>query len=180
MYVNTDAVADSLNEMNIVYFISQSTIISMLLNLIPHAEFFNGDNFTIKFIVTDFQEPSNTSNCLISSYLLSLEILFCWYELHFAIISVIHFLQFTMLCLHCMRFSVHFTSKCPAVLLSWHSLMIFSSLHCDNFTQNVAAKSFVKTFSAFCHRISWCIFLTPSWSDFWLNVSASPFSLSFL
>ena len=134
MYINTDAVADSLNKMNIIYFVSQFTIISMLLNLTFHAEFFNDDNFTMKFIVTDFQELSDTSSCLISSYLLSLEILFCQHELHLAIISVICFLQFTMLCLHHTRFSVHFTSKCSAVLLLWHFLMIFSSLCCDNST----------------------------------------------
>ena len=164
MYINTDAVADFLNEMNIIYFVSQFTIISMLLNLTPHVRFFNDDNFTMKFIVTDFQGPSDTSSCLISSYLLSLEILFCQHELHLVIISVIHSLQFTMLHLHCTRFSVHFTSKCSAVLLLWHSLMIFSSLYCDNFTWIVAAKSFVKTSSAFCCRISWCIFSTSSWS----------------
>ena len=118
MYINTDAVADFLNEMNIVYFISQFTIISMLLNLTPHAESFNGDNFTMKFIVTDSQGPSDTSSHLISSYLLSLEILFHQHESHLVIISVIHSLQFTMLHLHCTRFSVCFTSKCSAVLLS--------------------------------------------------------------
>ena len=180
VYVNTDAVADFLNRMNIIYFISQFTIISMLLNLTPHAESFNGDNFTMKFIVTDSQGPSGASSCLISSYLLSLEILFCQHESHFAIISVICSLQFTMLHLHHTRFSVHFTPKCPAVLLLWHSLMIFSSLCCGNFTQNVAAKPFVKTSSAFCCRIPWCIFSTPSWLGHQLNASAPPFSLSFL
>ena len=117
MYTNTDAVADSLNGMNIVYFISQFTIISMLSNLTPHAGSFDGDNFTMKFIVTDSQGPSDTSSCLISSYLLSLEILFCQHELHLVIISVIHSLQFTMLHLHHTRFSVCFTSKCLTVLL---------------------------------------------------------------
>ena len=118
MYVNTDAVADFLNGMNIVYFISQSTIISMLLNLTPHVRSFDDDNFTMKFIVTDSQGSSDTSSHLISSYLLSLEILFCQYESHLVIISVICSLQFTMLRLHCTRFSVHFTSKCLTVLLS--------------------------------------------------------------
>ena len=153
MYTNTGAVADSLNRMNIVYFISQSTIISMLLNLTPHAGSFNGGSFTMKFMVINSQEPSDTSSCLISSYLLSLEILFHQYELHLVIILVIHPLQFAMLHLHRTRSSDHFTSKCLTVLLSWHSLMIFSSLCCDNSTQNVAAKPFVKTSSAFSCRI---------------------------
>ena len=180
VYTNTGAVADSLNGMNIVYFVSQSTIISMLSNLTPHAGSFDGDNFTMKSIVTDSQGPSDTSSCLISSYLLSLEILFHWHESHLVIISVIHSLQFAMLRLHRTRFSVHFTPKCPAVLLLWHSLMISSSLHHGSSTQNVAAKPFVKTSSAFCRRIPWCIFSTPSWSGRRLNVSAPPFSLPFL
>ena len=180
MYINTDAVADSLNRMNIIYFVSQFTIISMLLNLTPHVRFFNDDNFTMKFIVTDSQGLSDISSCLISSYLLSLEILFHQYELHLVIISVICSLQFTMLHLCCMRSSVCFTSKCSVILLLWHFLMIFSSLYCDNSMWNVTAKSFIKTSSAFSHRIPWCIFLTPSWSGCWLNVSAPPFSLSFL
>ena len=154
VYTNTGAVADSLNRMNIIYFVSQFTIISMLSNLTSHAGSFDGGNFTMKFIVTDSQGPSGASSYLISSYLLSLEILFCQHELHLVIISVIHPLQFTMLRLRRMRFSVCFTPKCPAVLLSWHFLMIFSSLHHDNSTQNVAAKPFVKTSSVFCHRIS--------------------------
>ena len=117
MYINTDAVADFLNRMNIIYFVSQFTIVSMLLNLTSHVRSFNGDNFTMKFIVTDSQGLSDTSSHLISSYLLSLEILFCQHELHLVIILMIHSLQFTMLHLCCTRFSVHFTSKCSAVLL---------------------------------------------------------------
>ena len=154
VYTNTDAVADSLNGMNIIYFVSQSTIISMLSNLTPHAESFNDGSFTMKFMVINSQGLSGASSCLISSYLLSLEILFCRHELHLAIISVICSLQFAMLHLCRTRSSVHFTSKCLAVLLLWHSLMISSSLCRDNSTQNVAAKPFVKTSSAFSHRIS--------------------------
>ena len=153
VYTNTGAVADSLNGMNIIYFVSQSTIISMLLNLTPHAGSFDGDNFTMKFMIINSQGLSGTSSHLISLYLLSLEILFCQHELHLVIISVICPLQFAMLRLHRTRFSVCFTSKCLTVLLSWHSLMISSSLCHDNSTQNVAAKSFIKTSSAFCCRI---------------------------
>ena len=118
MYVNTGAVADSLNRMNIIYFVSQFTIISMLSNLTPHAESFDGDNFTMKSMVIDSQELSDASSHLISLHLLSLEILFHQHESHLVIISVICSLQFIMLCLHCTRFSVHFTSKCLTVLLS--------------------------------------------------------------
>jgi len=59
MYINIDAVAVSLNEMNIVYLISLFTIINMLLNCILHAEFFDDDNFVMKFIIIDFHNLFN-------------------------------------------------------------------------------------------------------------------------
>jgi len=72
MYVNTDAVAVSLNEMNMVYLISLSTIVNILLNFTPHAEFFDIDNFVMKFIVIDSHDASDVFSYVISSYLLSL------------------------------------------------------------------------------------------------------------
>jgi len=60
MYINTDAVAVSLNEMNIMYFINLFTIINMLLNLTSHAEFLNFNSLMIKFMITDSQNTSNT------------------------------------------------------------------------------------------------------------------------
>ncbi len=53
MYINTDAVAISLNEMNIVYFVNLFTIINMLLNLTSYVKFLNFDSFMMKFIITD-------------------------------------------------------------------------------------------------------------------------------
>jgi len=55
MYINTDAVAVSLNEMNIMYFINLFTMINMLLNLTFHAEFLNFNSLMTKFMITDFQ-----------------------------------------------------------------------------------------------------------------------------
>jgi len=55
MYINTDAVAVSLNEMNIVYFINLFTMINMLSNLTSHAESLNFDSFVMKFMITDSQ-----------------------------------------------------------------------------------------------------------------------------
>jgi len=55
MYINTDAVVISLNEMNIVYFINLFTIINMLSNLTSHAEFLNFNSLIIKFMITDSQ-----------------------------------------------------------------------------------------------------------------------------
>jgi len=48
MYINIDAVAVSLNEINIVYFINLFTIVNMLLNLTSHAEFLNFNNLMIR------------------------------------------------------------------------------------------------------------------------------------
>jgi len=55
MYINTDAVAVSLNEMNIVYFVNLFTIINMLSNLTFHAKSLNFNSFVMKFMITDFQ-----------------------------------------------------------------------------------------------------------------------------
>ncbi len=66
MYINTDAVAVSLNEINIVYFINLFTIINMLSNLTSYAEFFDFNNLIIKFIITDSQNTFNTFNLIIS------------------------------------------------------------------------------------------------------------------
>jgi len=72
MYINTDAVAVSLNEMNIVYLINLFTIVNMLSNHTFHVEFLDDDSFVMKFIVTDFHDLLNTSICVTSSYCLSL------------------------------------------------------------------------------------------------------------
>jgi len=66
MYVNTDAVAVSLNEMNIVYFINLFTIINMLLNLTSHARSLNFNSLMIKFMITDSQSAFSTFSYVIS------------------------------------------------------------------------------------------------------------------
>jgi len=60
MYINTDAVAVSLNEMNIMYFINLFTMINMLSNLTFHARFLNFDSLIIKFMITDSQDTFST------------------------------------------------------------------------------------------------------------------------
>jgi len=72
MYINTDAVAVFLNEMNIVYLVNLSTIVNILLNFTPHAKFFDVSNFVMKFIVTDSHDTFSVSSCVISLYFLSL------------------------------------------------------------------------------------------------------------
>jgi len=72
MYVNTDVVAVFLNEMNIVYLINLFTIINMLSNHTSHVEFFDDDNFVMKFIVINFHNLFNISIYVISSYCLFL------------------------------------------------------------------------------------------------------------
>jgi len=72
MYINTDAVVVFLNEMNMVYLISLSTIVNILLNFTPHAGFFDVGNFVMKFMVTDSHDAFSASSCVTLSYLLSL------------------------------------------------------------------------------------------------------------
>jgi len=72
VYVNTDVVVVSLNEMNMVYLINLSTIVNILSNFTPHAESFDVSNFVMKFIVTDFHGAFGVSSHVILSYLLSL------------------------------------------------------------------------------------------------------------
>ncbi len=72
MYINTDAVTVFLNEMNMVYLVSLSTIVNILLNFTSHARFFDIDNFVMKFIVIDSHDASGVFSCVISLYLLSL------------------------------------------------------------------------------------------------------------
>jgi len=72
VYVNTDAVAVSLNGMNMVYLINLSTIVNILLNFTPHAKSFDVGNFIMKFMVTDFHDTFSASSCVTSSYCLSL------------------------------------------------------------------------------------------------------------
>ncbi len=72
VYINTDAVMVFLNEMNMVYLVSLSTIVNILSNFTPHAEFFDVDNFVMKFMVTDSHGAFSASSCVTLSYLLSL------------------------------------------------------------------------------------------------------------
>jgi len=89
VYVNTGAVAVSLNEMNMVYLINLSTIVNILSNLTSHAKSFDVSNFIMKFIVTDFHGASGAFSCVTLLYLLSLQILFLQHELHLTMYSVI-------------------------------------------------------------------------------------------
>jgi len=68
MYVNTDAVAVFLNEINIVYLINLFVIVNILLNCISHAEFFDDDNFIMKFIVINFHNLFSISIYVTSLY----------------------------------------------------------------------------------------------------------------
>jgi len=115
MYINTDAVAVFLNEMNIVYLINLLIIINMLTNCTSHAEFFDDDNFIMKFIVTNFHNLFNVSIYVTSLYLLFLWILFFQHNSHLVMYFTIQFLKLLMLHLCCMRFSVLLTLKCSSI-----------------------------------------------------------------
>ncbi len=66
MYINTDAVAVSLNKINIMYFINLFTMINMLSNLTSHAGFLNFNSLMIKFIITDSQSTFSAFSHVIS------------------------------------------------------------------------------------------------------------------
>ncbi len=72
VYVNTGAVAVSLNEMNMVYLVNLSTIVNILSNFTPHAGSFDVGNFVMKFIVTDSHDTFDVFSCVTLLYLLSL------------------------------------------------------------------------------------------------------------
>ncbi len=72
VYINTDAVVVFLNEMNMVYLISLSTIVNILSNFTSHARSFDVGNFVMKFMVTDFHGAFSVSSHVTLSYLLSL------------------------------------------------------------------------------------------------------------
>ena len=118
MYINTDAVAVSLNEINIVYLINLFTIINMLSNCTLHAEFFDDDNFIMKFIVTDSYNLSDILIYITSLYFLFLQILFFQHDSHLVMYFTIQFLKSSMLHLCCIRFSVFLISKCLSIWLS--------------------------------------------------------------
>jgi len=65
MYINTDAVAVSLNKINIIYFVNLFTMINMLSNLTSYARFLNFNSLMIKFMITDFQSAFSAFNCVI-------------------------------------------------------------------------------------------------------------------
>jgi len=48
MYININAVAVSLTEINIVYLINLFIIVNVLSNYTSYAEFFHDDNFIMK------------------------------------------------------------------------------------------------------------------------------------
>ena len=134
IYVNTDAVIIFLKNINIIYFVNWLIIIKILLNVTFHAEFFNNNSFTIKFIVTDVHKTSNASSWITLLYCLSQLILFCWQKLHFAIYCWTFLWQFQRLCFHQMKSSVLLTFKCLLILALWHFLMI-SSLFCETLSR---------------------------------------------
>jgi len=179
MYVNIDAVAVSLNEMNIMYLINLFTIINMLSNCTSHAESFNDDSFVMKFIIIDFHNLFSVSIYVTSSYHLSHWILFFQHDSHLTMYFTIQFLRSSILHLHLMRFSVLLTSRCSSIWLLWHSYI--SSLFIKEvfFTLYIAANSFIRiSFSS--NRISAWTHFTSSWSDHLLKALTSSFLLSFL
>ena len=157
--INTDVIAVFLKSINIIYFINWSTIIKILLNVTFHAEFFNDNNFTMKFIITDVHKVFNAFSYVTSSYCLLQSILFHWQKLHLAIYCQILLQLFWRLHFHQTKFLVLLTFKCLLTLVSWHSLMTLS-LFCETlFMWWIVMRFLVKIFSLFSLRIFlWMIF----------------------
>jgi len=153
MYVNTDAVAVFLNKMNIVYLINLFTIINMLLNHTSYAEFFNDNNFIMKFIITDSHNLLSTSICITSSYCLFFWILFSWHNSHLMMYFMIWFLKSLILHLHHTKFSILLTSRCLSVWLLWHSYISSLSIRKVFSTLYVVTNFFVRILF-FLNRIS--------------------------
>ncbi len=180
VYININAVVVFLNEMNMVYLVNLLTIVNILSNFTSHVRFFDVDNFVMKFIVTDSHGASDVFSHVISSYLLSLWILFLWHELHLMMYSVIWFLRLLILCLLYMRFSVLLTSRCLLTLSSWHTCISSSSVKRACFTLYIAVKLFVRILFLSSLKISAWIFFISLWSGCLLKAFASSFSLLFL
>jgi hypothetical protein len=77
VYINTGAVVVFLNEMNMVYLVSLSTIVNILSNFTPHAGFFDVGNFVMKFMVTDSMTHSMCSVVLLCHISYLSESCFC-------------------------------------------------------------------------------------------------------
>jgi hypothetical protein len=162
MYINTDAVAVFLNEINIMYLINLFTIIQYAVKSYFHAEFFDDDNFIMKFIVTDFHDLFNTSIYVTSSYCLFLWILFLQHESHLVMYFMIQFLKsLTLHLLHEILNSFNFKMFINSVVVTFSYQLSF--IKEAFFTLYVAAKSFVRI-SLFSLRISVWTHFTFSWS----------------
>jgi len=179
MYINTDAVAVFLNEMNIVYLINLFIIVNMLSNCTLHAEFFDDDNFIIKFIITDFHSLLNISIYVTSSYCLSLWILFLQHDSHLVMYFTIQFIKSSMLHLHHMRFSILLTSRCSSTQLLWHFCINLLFIKEAFFTLYVAANFFVRISFSSDKISAWTYFIS-SWLNHLLKTLTLLFSLLFL
>ena len=153
IYINIDAVAVFLKSINMIYFVNWLIIIKILSNVTSHAEFFDDDSFTMKFIVINIHKASNASNYVILLYCLLQLILFCWQKLHSAMYCQILLWQFWKLCFHQMKSSVFLIFKCLLTLVLWYFLMI-SSLLCETLLRWwIVTRLLVRIFSLFFLRI---------------------------
>ena len=153
IYINTDAVTVFLKNINMIYFVNQLTIIKILSNVMSHAEFFDDDNFTMKFIIINVHEAFNTFSCVTLLYCLLWSILFHQQKLHFAMYYQTFLQQFWTLHLHQTKSLILLTFRCLLILVLWYFLMILSSFCETSSTWWVIAKSLVKIFLLFFLRI---------------------------
>jgi hypothetical protein len=175
MYVNTDAVAVFLNEINIVYLINLFTIINMLSNFIFHAEFF------------DDELHYEVHNNWLSWFTQCINL--CYFIILFISLNLVSLTWITLSDVFCNSISkiadiasslyeilIHLTSRCSSALLLWHfyinslfikkhsSLCMLLLIFCEN--------------SFLCSEFQ-CKFISLLMISHLLKVSASSFSLFF-
>ena len=153
IYINTDAVAVFLKSINMIYFVNQLIIIKILLNVTFHAEFFDDNNFIMKFIVINIHKVSNAFSYVTSSYCLLWLILFYQQKLHFTMYCQTLLQQSQRLHFHQMRFLIFLTSKCSLTLVSWHFLMTSLSFCETSFMWWVVTRFLVRILSLFSLKI---------------------------
>ena len=159
MCINIDVIVIFLKNINMIYFINQSTIIKILLNVMFHAKFFNDDSFTTKFIIINIHKAFNAFSYVTSLYCLLWLILFHWQKLYFTMYCQTLSQQFWRLHLHQTKFLILLTFKCLLTLVLWHSLMTLSSFCETFFTWWVMTKFLVRISSLFFLKILlWMIF----------------------
>jgi hypothetical protein len=175
VYINTDAVVVFLNEMNMVYLVSLSTIVNILLNFTSHAKSFDVGNFVMKFMVTDSHAHSVCLVVLLCHiFYLSESCSVTW----IASDNVLQWFNFKVADIVPSLYEVLSSFDFKVFTGLWHTCISSSSVKRVCFTLYIAAKP-LWGFLVFTQNFGVNLFHF-SWSGCLLKVSASSFSFLFL